>query len=230
MKMRRPPTPHDLLLLQRVPRWGAAPDWVGAALERMPVVVVRRAGAPQGLVSVGVRGAGRSERFGALVSIADVAAVASPESLVDAQTPLFAPAPCEHDAQRKATLPAFAVLRELAAVLRPFRLAWGPTGSVGFELATGLPVVHADSDLDLTLRAPEWLARESAQKLLQSLAVPAANAGLRIDAQLETPAGCIALAEYAGGAKRVLLRTCGEPMLVEDAWALRLAVPPERVA
>jgi phosphoribosyl-dephospho-CoA transferase len=218
---RRPPLTHDLLRLQRLPHWHAAPDWVAATLVRLPVVVARRAGAPEGWVSVGVRGERRNERFGAWVSIADIAALARPEMLVDACAPLLAPVPREYDVQRHAALPAFVALRQLAAVLRPFRLAWGPTGSVGFELASGAPVVHAQSDLDLMLRTPHRLSRGSAQNLLQALAVHAAGAGVRIDAQLETPGGAIALAEYAGGAKSVLLRTGGEPLLVEDPWASR---------
>jgi phosphoribosyl-dephospho-CoA transferase len=33
-------------------------------------------------------------------------------------------------------------------------VAWGITGSTGYALATEIPVLHADSDLDLLIRAP----------------------------------------------------------------------------
>jgi phosphoribosyl-dephospho-CoA transferase len=213
------PEPHDLLRLRHVPHWPAAPAWVQATLAELPLVVVRRATAPPGRVSVGVRGAHRAARFAGLVSLADIAAVARPEALVEATASVLASVARAHDAPRHAGLPAFMVLRQVAAVLQPFRLAWGPTGSVGFELASGVPVVHGHSDLDLLVRTPQRLARASAQHLLQALSAPAAQAGIRVDVQLETPGGAVALAEYASGAKHLLLRTGKAALLVEDPWA-----------
>jgi len=232
--------PHDLLWLKRIPQWHDAPDWVGIALARLPVVVVRRAGAPKGLVSVGVRGESRSQRYGALISIAEIERCVSPEMLHDDALPdrvsglplsasdlscaqgsveiaaSFIRPP--RDASR-AGLPAFMVLQGLAPVLRRFRLVWGPTGSVGFELATGQPVVQAGSDLDVLIRLPEWIGRDTGQSLLRTLSTQAAQAGVRIDAQLETPGGAVSLAEYAGSTRRVLLRGSGEPVFVDDPWA-----------
>jgi hypothetical protein len=34
-------------------------------------------------------------------------------------------------------------------------MSWGPGGSVGYELASGIPAVRADSDLDFILFAPK---------------------------------------------------------------------------
>jgi len=220
--------PHDLLWLKRIPQWHDAPDWVGVALARLPVVVVRRAGAPKGLVSVGVRGELRSQRYGAVISVAEIERCVSPEMLpgdVSLDVPgqdsaqgatRFIRPPC--DASR-ASLPAFMVLQGLGPVLRRFRLVWGPTGSVGFELATGMPVVQAGSDLDLLIRLPQWIGRDTGQSLLRTLSTQAAQAGVRIDAQLETPGGAVSLAEYAGSTRRVLLRGSGEPVFVDDPWA-----------
>jgi phosphoribosyl-dephospho-CoA transferase len=213
------PEPHDLLSLRRVPHWPAAPAWVQTTLAELPLVVVRRAAAPQGWVSVGVRGAHRAARFAGLVCLDDIAAMARPEALAEAAATVLAEVARPHDTPRHAGLPAFMVLRQVAAILRPFGLVWGPTGSVGFELASGVPVVHAHSDLDLLLRMPQRLARASAQHLLQVLEAPAVQAGIRIDVQLETPGGAVALAEYAGGAPHVLLRTGNGALLVEDPWA-----------
>lgn len=227
-----PIRPHDLLWLKRVPRWHDAPEWVAGVLAQMPVVVVRRAGAPKGLVSVGVRGAQRNQRYGALLSIADIEACLSPEMLVAPQAGIApapgGPRPLPALAAGRAGLPALAVLQGLPVLLRRFRLVWGPTGSVGFELATGVPAVRPSSDLDVLIRQPEWMPRETAQSLLGTLASHAAEACVRIDAQLETPAGAVSLAEYAGGARRVLLRSGGEPVLVEDPWALGVAPAAER--
>lgn len=244
------PRPHDLLRLIRVPCWPDAPAWVEAELARMPVVVVRRAGAPRGAVAVGVRGAQRNQRYGAMLALCDIAQSVRPEQLgamiEGGDTRACAPfASCgptdfcgdeDHAAPRtieaQAALPAFAALRAIAPALRRQRLQWGPTGSVGFELATGLPVVQASSDLDVLIRAPEWIARDRARSLLGILSQHAACAGVRVDVQLETPAGAIALAEYAGQARRVLLRHGGEPVLVEDpwAWGTQPAAEPASVA
>jgi phosphoribosyl-dephospho-CoA transferase len=38
---------------------------------------------------------------------------------------------------------------------------WGVTGSTGYALATEIPVLHAASDLDLLIRAPQPLDREA---------------------------------------------------------------------
>lgn len=38
---------------------------------------------------------------------------------------------------------------------RPWPWGWGVTGSCGYALATEIPVMHADSDLDLLVRCPQ---------------------------------------------------------------------------
>jgi len=223
--------PHDLLRLARIPRWPDAPAWVAEVLARLPVVVVRRAGAPKGAVAIGVRGAQRNQRYGAVLGLCEIADCVQPEQLsalfeVGAAAPFAAQhEPLPAVSLEQAQLPVWHALRAIAPVLRPWRMAWGPTGSVGFELATGIAVVHAGSDLDLLIRAPAWIAREQARSLLGSLSQQAASAGVRIDVQLETPAGAIALAEYAGQSSRVLLRHGGAPVLVEDPWAWGTAIP-----
>ena len=78
-----------------------------------------------------------------------------------------------------------------------------------------MEVVHADSDLDLLLRTPQPLARVQARELLDILDC----APCRIDLQLETPAGAVALREWAGCARRVLLKSAHGPRLVSDPWA-----------
>ncbi|PMY78889.1 malonate decarboxylase holo-ACP synthase, partial [Pseudomonas sp. FW306-2-2C-D06B] len=89
-------------------------------------------------------------------------------------------------------------------------------GGVGYQIATGVEVVHADSDLDLLLRTPQPLARAQARELQDILDC----APCRIDVQLETPAGAIALREWAGFARRVLLKSPHGPRLVSEPWAV----------
>jgi phosphoribosyl-dephospho-CoA transferase len=89
---------------------------------------------------------------------------------------------------------------------------------VGFELASGVPTATTSSDLDLLVRAPQPLSWETAEALLTHLA----KASVRIDAQIETPSGAIALAEYVqrgpDGQTRMLLRTTDGPRLVCNPW------------
>lgn len=197
--------PHDLL-------WGMtsamlpddAPGWALQVLDQGLPVVVRRAGCTQGWVAVGVRGDGRERRYAALMRTQDVTQVASPEQIVaHAQLGLAA------------CWPALDALASVARVLDSSHLAWGPTGGVGYQLATGIEVLHADSDLDLLLRTPQPLARQAARDLLEILDC----APCRVDVQLETPGGAVALREWAGPARRVLLKATNGARLVIDPWA-----------
>jgi phosphoribosyl-dephospho-CoA transferase len=203
---------HDLLKLRGLRHFDDEPAWVRDAFSRAPFGVVRRAQVAAGFIAVGIRGKNRAERHGAWAHDADVEAVFSPEDLVD-----VTPAPERH------TLPAFAALAALrrdAVILNG--LAWGPAGSAGFELATQVPTVTPSSDLDLLIRAPERMSHEAALALLAELHAHAGRTGVRIDAQLETPAGGIALAELAAGRARVMARHAHGPRLVADAWSVEM--------
>ncbi|AJE17275.1 malonate decarboxylase holo-ACP synthase [Stutzerimonas balearica] len=195
------PRPHDLL-------WGMtpaqlptdAPAWAVAVLAAGQPVVVRRARVAAGLVAVGLRGATRDQRLAALMPVEAIAHRLAPEELLG----------------RRATedLPVFRVLAELRPLLDALGHAWGVTGSAGFQLATGLPTAHPDSDLDLLLRAERPLPRSEARPLLQLLE----GRACRVDLQLETPLGGVALGEWAGGAARVLVKAAEGPRLVSDPW------------
>ncbi|WP_439863829.1 malonate decarboxylase holo-ACP synthase [Pseudomonas antarctica] len=190
---------HDLL-------WGMtpahlpadAPAWALEAISAGQPVVVRRAIAEPGCVAVGVRGRLREQRFAAVMPVAAVQRRVTPQALRGVISPRDLPA-----------------LRALAA-LRP-ALAdedWGVTGSAGFELATGIEALHEQSDLDLILRTPEPLTRGDAENLLAILN----TAPCAVDLQLQTPFGAVALREWAGGSRRVLLKTASGAHLVLDPW------------
>jgi phosphoribosyl-dephospho-CoA transferase len=66
---------------------------------------------------------------------------------------------------------------------------------------------------------PKRLPQESAAQILTELQTRAQKAGMRVDVQLETPAGGIALAEWAAGKPRVMARCAQGPQLVADPWA-----------
>ncbi|WP_161865896.1 malonate decarboxylase holo-ACP synthase [Pseudomonas yangonensis] len=200
------PRPHDLL-------WGLrpehlpqeAPAWAHAALGGHVPVVVRRAPAEPGWVAVGIRGAAREQRHAAWMRLSDISRLVSPQAVARAGR-------WRNHAQSH--WPALRALSQLAPRLDALDLAWGVTGSLGFELASGIAAAHADSDLDLLLRAPEPVSRAEARALCMLLD----EAPGRIDLQLETPHGSVALREWASAAPRVLLKTQNGPLLVSDPW------------
>lgn len=199
---------HDLLRLARLPTYENEPPWVREAWARAPFVVVRRALAAGGFVAVGVRGSARAQRYGTWAEVADIEASIAPEDLRH-----VAPAPARR------ALPAMRALAALRSASSPLAaFVWGPTGSSGFELATGVPCITEASDLDLLIRTPQRLTCASARDLQTVLAEQAAHMGLRIDVQFETPTGGVALAELAMGKPRVLVRDPAGARLVADPW------------
>jgi phosphoribosyl-dephospho-CoA transferase len=113
--------------------------------------------------------------------------------------------------------PAVAVLDAVDAIFAAQGLTglWGPTGSVGFELASGVPATHVGSDLDLVLDAKVAVARTDALRLHRVLAA----LPVRIDLQLETPQGALLLAEFVSAEGVTLLRAAHGPRLVSDPWS-----------
>ena len=179
-----------------------APDWVLAAVSTTPWVVVRRAAAAAGQLSVGVRGATRALRHATAIPIASVAEALPPEALV----PRIDDMPTDLPARRS----LHAARRRLDALGE----TWGPTGSMGFELAAGAPTVTPESDLDLVVRARGWSSRARFERLAGVLAeLPA-----RVDCQIETAEGAIALTEIVSDARELLLRTPTGPRLIESPW------------
>ena len=200
--------PHDLLRLADgagIRYEGPVPAWAPASLARAPWVVVRRAPTINGLVPVGVRGRTRPERLAAFVAPSAVTAHVTPEVLAAARG--------WRHAFRAHWLGALRILDAVDDLFSSLGLAWGPTGSVGFELATGVAVAGHASDLDVVVRAPEPWSLDRARELADDLA----RLPVRVDTQLDTPTGAVALAEYACGGQ-VLLRTLDGPRLVNDPW------------
>jgi len=203
--------PHDLLCIPGADSLlsdGATPDWVHRAMEQSSVVVVRRASMAGGLIPVGVRGQSRSERFAASVPLRCVSKRVKPEDLIAQGQWKGNP--------RSGVVPAMHVIEKLAQEWPLPVLVWGPTGSVGFELATGVHSATPESDLDLVIRAHERLSMEDAEILLGTVN----QYGVAVDVQIETPFGSVSLREYvAPSSKQLLLKTCNGPRLVIDPWA-----------
>jgi phosphoribosyl-dephospho-CoA transferase len=200
--------PHDMLRLTSgagLRHGESVPAWVPTSLFRAPWVVVRRAREPAGLIPVGVRGSTRAQRFAALLAPDAVAARVTPEDLIAERV--------WHHMPRARRLGPLRVLDTVDELFSSFGLAWGPTGSVGFELATGVAAAGTASDLDVVVRAPEPLPLRNAREIADNLN----RLPVRVDAQLDAPAGVVTLADYVRGG-RILLRTPDGPILTRDPW------------
>lgn len=195
---------HDLL-------WGMtpaqlpadAPSWVIESLSAGQPVVVRRALSEANQIAVGVRGRLREQRYATSIAIEVIQRRVQPEAL------------CHVSIDRD--LPAVRALDHLRSLLDGCGWVWGVSGSAGFELASGFAALHERSDLDLILRTPQPLSRARAQELVDLLD----TAACRVDMQLQTPLGAVALREWARPARRVLLKNAHQACLVIDPWHSR---------
>jgi phosphoribosyl-dephospho-CoA transferase len=212
----RPAPTHDLIRLRAPIKLAGdtpPPAWVEVALGQIPWVVVRRGHVRDGIVPVGIRGVTRSHRCAARLAVAEIAERLSPEDLAVSGRII--------GQKRKEAVPALAALDRVADLLMRGGYRWGPGGSVGFELATGIATTIALSDLDLILRQDRPLAPDQAADLLAALVKAAAPA--RIDVMLETPIGGVALADLAAERAQVLVRTPLGPRLADDPWMVDAA-------
>jgi phosphoribosyl-dephospho-CoA transferase len=211
---------HDLLRLREpiaLTVDAPVPSWVDAALRSIPWVVVRRGHVRNGMVPVGVRGTTRQQRFAAFLAVAEIAERLSPEDLA-VSPDIVAP-------QRRDAVPALSALARVAPVLARRGYEWGPGGSVGFELATGVPTATVSSDLDVILRHDRRLEPSAAADLRAVLTEAADPA--RIDVLLETPRGGVSLADLAARPAQVLVRTPEGPRLAADPWMVDADAPSE---
>ena len=200
---------HDLLWVSETPvatDGAPLPDWAIAACRQGAPVVVRRAPrGTDGSVPVGLRGVARHERCAATAAANSISRVVSPEALA-AQAASIA-----HDAP----FAALRTLRALARELNALGWAWGPTGGAGFALASGLPVLHADSDLDLVVRMPHAPSAAQRDQLLHVLA----ETECRVDLQIDTGRGGFAWRDWLTSPRQTLLKTDHGPHLVADPWS-----------
>ena len=124
-----------------------------------------------------------------------------------------------------AGMPAFRAAIDLARALSQFAVRWGPTGSVGFSLASGAAVVRADSDLDLVIRVCSPLPDLAG--VISQLVNCIAAQRCRIDCQVETPAGLVALEELISRRPRILVRRDnGGAVLTDNPWLIGAALSP----
>lgn len=181
----------------------ALPAWVNSSWRTALPLVVRRDVRADGAVPVGIRGLTRIQRAAAWVSPAAIVRVVTPESLVsDVNVLLHSPFVSQQPVQALITL---------CRMQLPFM--WGVTGSCAYALASDLPVMHADSDLDLLVRCDEPVSRAQFTEFYERLQ----RLVCRADVQINTPQGGFALSEWLRGGD-VMLKTDTGPLRVRDPW------------
>ncbi|WP_121974567.1 malonate decarboxylase holo-ACP synthase [Acinetobacter stercoris] len=191
---------HDLL-------WGmtddwlesAAPDWIKDVLSQNQPVVVRRAQPPPDMVAVGVRGKHRHQRYATQMPKSMVSRQLKPENLIHLDA-------AKYPHIEEQFLHVHRVLIDYI---------WGYTGSFAYELATGMNVLTENSDIDLIIRVDTYLEKDLAKFLFDQLRV----SGLKLDIQLQTPQGGVALKEWMQTTDQVLLKRNDTALLVVNPWA-----------
>lgn len=137
------PRPHDLLWLNNANALLTVEEaWVATQWHPGLPVVVRRDVNENHDIPVGVRGMKREQRAAGWVKAEAVSRVVTPEALTDRERLLHSPFVSQPPVQAAILLTTFA-----------WPWLWGITGSTGYALASEIPVLHADSDLDLLIRA-----------------------------------------------------------------------------
>jgi phosphoribosyl-dephospho-CoA transferase len=200
---------HELILLRSesavIPNEGeSACPYLNS--NRCRWVVVRRGRISDRLIPVGVRGTQRHERCAGFTRLSEVLETRRPDQL----RLLFA-----EDSRR--TLQAFRTLSYLESHLAGLDMSWGPGGSVGYELASGIPAVRSGSDLDFILFAPKKLEITEAQDLWRMIS----SAPGKVDALVETPCCGFSLEEFVTTSHRkILLRTNNGRILGSNPWNL----------
>jgi phosphoribosyl-dephospho-CoA transferase len=174
--------------------------------DQRPWVVVRRGRISDGLIPVGVRGAQRHERCAGFTRLSEVLETRRPDQLRLMRA---------EDSRRG--LQAFRTLSYLESHLAGVDMTWGPGGSVGYELASGIPAAGADSDLDFILLAPGKLEITEAEDLWRIIS----SAPGKVDALVETPFCGFSLEEFVTTpSRKILLRTSDGRILGSNPWNL----------
>ena len=236
--------PHDLLWFSTPAALGPAtstpvPEWArGGGITTWPVVVRRDLRDPYGRLPVGLRGPQRHHRLAAWLRPEAITRHVRPEDLAT-QHPWINSLPPHPQARPTAdtrqhtrldTLPALRALNYLAPRLDNFGFPWGPTGSVGYTLATSHIACNADSDLDLIIRLSAPLSADDTRHLALWLD----QAPGRVDIQVDTGDGAFAFNEWCRNPRNMLLKTSHGPVNIalyrgETPWR-RHKVPEDTMS
>jgi phosphoribosyl-dephospho-CoA transferase len=183
------------------------PAWASESLGRTRAVVVRRALAGAGWLPVGVRGTARHQRHACFVRCRDIKSHCTPEWL-------SSPENWRRHACTLKTFPAWKALEAVSSCAARNHLIWGPVGSVGYQLATGVAAVSGTSDLDILLRLSARTDRNSLEKFYEVISL----SDVSVDVILEGQSGAVNLAEYLRCPDRLLIKTNAGPHVGSFSW------------
>ncbi len=145
------------------------PIWVAHSQAATCYGVVRRAPITNQLVPIGLRGSARHERYGAKIQKQYILEIIAPDSLIE---------PLDNFKNKR----FYSLLNDIRHKFNPYKINGGPTGSVGFELATGIHVTSITSDLDLLIHM-----EVIDEVLLHEIGNLLADSRIIIDPQIEIP-------------------------------------------
>lgn len=196
--------PHDLIwITDRSALQGDLPAWVASQWRPALPLVVRRDEDPSGRIPVGVRGLRRDLRAAGWVDPQHVRRTLPPDALSTAEYLLASPFISQ---------PPLQAAMQLAQMTWPWQ--WGIAGSVGYALATEVPVLRDGSDLDVLIRSNDPLDRAELIRWQDVVS----RLPCRVDTQIATPYGGFALTEWLREGS-VLLKTSRGPMLTSQPWS-----------
>lgn len=184
----------------------SAPEWAAEGLRMAPFLVVRRGLISEQTIPVGVRGRERNQRWAAFCHPELVKSITTPQQLRKRAVSTL----------RADSVPAFRSLSLLEECWTGLDRPWGPGGSVGFELATGINAARPESDLDIVLYADGRITTDEAKSLCGfASGLPSA-----VDIRVETQTYGFSLKEYAHqGSAPILLRTPNGVKLGSLPWS-----------
>lgn len=207
--------PHDLLTFANdqdlISEENPLPEWAKDSLSKAKIIVVRRGEIKDGLIPVGLRGYERNQRLAGFLKISNVKKVYHPSYFIKNSSWQNLPL----DRQK---LPAFQALEKIVPILENYD--WGISGSLAYEMATGVKMVkhtsEHSSDLDLIMLATRKLSHSEANELLKKLN----KFGTHADLQVVNGEKGFSLEEYAQNCDRqILVKTASGPILSKDPWA-----------
>ncbi|MEK9196953.1 malonate decarboxylase holo-ACP synthase [Ureibacillus sp. 179-F W5.1 NHS] len=191
---------HDIVKfnnLDQLEPISVIPEWVYDAQSAANYGVVRRMPVSNQLIPIGLRGNSREQRFGTFIHENHVVEVITPNSLVNR-------------IDRFNNKFYYPILNEIRDQFQKFDLIWGPTGSIGFEIATSINVTTGKSDIDLSIYVDsiEESLLEEVGKCLNGFSKP-------IDVQVEVPnIGAFLLKDYLSNKDQgFIVRTAFGPHL-----------------
>lgn len=173
---------HDIIKftnIDKLKRYSSIPEWVYTTPSAFNFGVVRRMPISNKLIPIGLRGEGRAQRFGTYIHEDHIIEVIKPNSLVnriDEFNDRF----------------YYPTLKSIRDEFKKLNLTWGPTGSIGFEIATNINVTSLKSDIDLSIYM-EAIDDELFMKVGEFLK----SLDRKIDVQVEVPIlGAFLLNDY----------------------------------